>query len=328
MLHWGSKVRGRCQYRHVSVMVNEVIDYLDCSPGKTYVDGTLGGGGHARAILQAVGPSGFLIGIDQDPDAIAWASEALRKFKPNVQFFNDNFARISQILSLAKKKKVDGMLLDLGLSLHQLEGSGRGFSFLREEPLDMRMNPGLRDSAEDIINGFTEHGLADVIARYGEERWARRIAKAIVRVRRSAKITSSLQLAQIVKDAIPARYRPRRIHPATRTFQALRIAVNRELKNLETFLDHAMGLLNPKGRICIVSFHSLEDRIVKQRFSAMAKGCLCPPEFPVCVCGKVPQVRILTRKPVTPKPDELEMNPMARSAKLRAVERLEEQGHE
>lgn len=315
-------------YRHIPVMVNEVIDCLGCSPGKTYVDGTLGGGGHAQAILQVVGPSGSLIGIDRDPDAILWTSKALHKFQSNIQLFNDNFARLPQILSYAGRKGVDGILLDLGLSLYQLEGSGRGFSFMRDEPLDMRMNPDDHYSAEDMVNKFSEKDLADILVRYGEEVWAKRIAKAIVRERRSTRITSSLRLADIVKGAIPAKYRPRRIHAATRTFQALRIAVNHELENLETFLDHSAGLLKPGGRLCIITFHSLEDRIVKQRFRALARGCDCPRDFPVCVCGKRPLVRSLTKRPVIPSPAELASNPMARSAKLRAVERLEGSVHE
>jgi 16S rRNA (cytosine1402-N4)-methyltransferase len=314
--------------RHISVMVNEVIDYLGCSPGKTYVDGTLGGGGHAQAILRLIGPKGLLIGVDRDPDAIAWARDALQKFHSNVQLFNDNYTRLPHILAQAGRKGVDGIVLDLGLSLYQLEGSGRGFSFMRDEPLDMRMNPEDPHSAEDMVNRFSEKDLAHLLARYGEEPWAKRIAKAIVRVRRNGRITSSLQLAEIVKEAIPAKYRSRRIHPATRTFQALRIAVNRELEGLEAFLNQAVGLLNPRGRLCVLSFHSLEDRIVKQRFKAMARGCDCPPDFPVCVCGKRPQVAILTRKPVAPDPAEVASNPMARSAKLRAVERLEGGAHE
>jgi 16S rRNA (cytosine1402-N4)-methyltransferase len=303
-------------------MVNEVIEYLDCSPGKAYVDGTLGGGGHAKAILRLIGPSGFVIGIDQDPDALAWARKSLREFKSNTQFSNDNFARLPQILSESNRKRVDGIVLDLGVSLYLLEGSGRGFSFMRDEPLDMRMNPEGKNTAEDIVNGFTQKALGDLIARYGEEPWARPIAKAIVRSRRRSRIESSLQLAEIVRVAIPYKHRPRRIHPATRTFQALRISVNRELENLEMFLNHAVDLLNPKGRLCILSFHSLEDRLVKQRFKAMARGCDCPPDFPVCVCRKKPQVKILTKKPVRPDAEEIKANPMARSTKLRAVERL------
>ncbi len=310
------------QYRHVPVMVKEVIDYLNCSSGKAYVDGTLGGGGHAQAILDAIGAEGCLVGIDRDPDAIAYAGESFHRYKPNVQIFHDNYTNLPQILSRLHIAGVDGILLDLGLSLYQLEGSGRGFSFMREEPLDMRMNPEQGRTAEAIVNRLSEKELADIIGRYGEESWAFRIAKSIVAARRQQAIRSSLQLAEVVKKAIPARHRKWRIHPATRTFQAIRIAVNQELEALERFLDEAVNFLNPGGRLCILSFHSLEDRIVKERFKALARGCNCPPHFPMCVCGKTPQVSILTKKPVRPGQAEVQANPMARSARLRAAERL------
>ncbi len=310
------------QYRHVPVMVREVIDYLNCSPGKTYVDGTLGGGGHAQAILEAIGPDGCLVGIDRDPDAIASAEKSLHRFKLNVQIFHDNFTHLPQILSRMDTTGVDGILLDLGLSLHQLERSGRGFSFMRDEPLDMRMNPEQGQTAAAIVNRLSTKDLADLIAEYGEEPWAVRIAKSIVAARRQQEIRSSLQLAEVVEKAVPARHRRGRIHPATRTFQAIRIAVNQELEALEKFLDEGVNLLNPGGRLCIVSFHSLEDRIVKERFKALARGCSCPPHFPRCVCGKTPQVSILTKKPVQPGRAEVQANPMARSGRLRAAERL------
>ncbi len=310
------------QCSHIPVMVKEVIDYLDCSSGKTYVDGTLGAGGHAQAILRAIGPHGFLIGIDQDPYAVSFAQKSLRHSTLNVSIFHDNFVHISQILSRLGRERVDGILLDLGLSLHQLKEGGRGFSFLSDEPLDMRMNPVEGQPAEVLVNRLSEKALADLIARYGEERWARRIAKIIVLERKRRPIKFSSQLAEIVKSAIPAKYRPRHIHPATRTFQALRIAVNRELEALQRFLEEAAELLYPGGRLCILSYHSLEDRIVKERFRSLARGCECPPGFPMCVCGKKPRVRILTKRPVRPSTAEVSANPMARSAKLRALERL------
>jgi 16S rRNA (cytosine1402-N4)-methyltransferase len=310
------------RYRHIPVMVKEVIHYLDCSSGKAYVDGTLGGGGHAQAILRAIAPDGFLIGIDRDPDAVACARESLREFRPNLQIFHDNFIHLPQILSRSSTKSVDGILIDLGLSLHQLEKSGRGFSFMRDEPLDMRMNPQEGQTAEEIVNELSEKELSDLMTCYGEERWARRIAKRIVQARRRERLRSTLQLADVVKAAIPARYRPRRINPATRTFQALRIAVNEELDGLKIFLEHAVDCLKPKGRLCILSFHSLEDRIVKGHFKALARGCECPADIPVCVCGKRPRVRILTKRPVKPEAAEVTANPMARSARLRAAERL------
>ncbi|MDY6987018.1 MAG: 16S rRNA (cytosine(1402)-N(4))-methyltransferase RsmH [Thermodesulfobacteriota bacterium] len=310
------------RYRHISVMVKEVIDYLDCSPGKTYVDGTLGGGGHAKAILRAIGPDGFLVGVDQDPVAVAFAREALHHYKSNVRIFHANFTELPEILSRLHTTGVDGILLDLGLSLYQLETSMRGFSFMREETLDMRMNPEEGEPAEVLVNRLSEKELAAVIARYGEERWAGRIARSIVRERRQGAIRSSLHLGEVVKNAIPARYRPRRIHPATRTFQALRIEVNQELRSLRVFLDGALELLNIGGRLCILSFHSLEDRMVKRHFRSLARGCECPRDFPRCVCGKKPQVRILTKRPVQADPTEVMTNPMSRSAKLRAVERI------
>ncbi len=310
------------RYHHIPVVVKEVIDQLDCSLAKTYVDATLGGGGHAKAILRAIGPHGVLIGIDRDPDAVAYSRQNLREFGSKVQIFHDNFVHLPQILSTLHISGVDGILLDLGVSLYQLEAAGRGFSFLRDEPLDMRMNPEEGKTVEALVNGLPKRQLADIITQYGEEPWARRIAESIVRARRKEKIRSSLCLARVVKDAIPGKYRSRRIHPATRTFQALRIAVNNELESLKTFLDGAVDLLHPRGRLCIISFHSLEDRIVKQRFKALARGCQCPVELPVCVCGKKPQVRILTKKPVRPDQAEVRANPRSRSAKLRAVERL------
>lgn len=309
-------------YRHVSVMVKEVLDFLNCSPGKTIVDGTLGGGGHARAILGAIAPHGALIGIDQDPAAIDEARRTLRDYSPSIQLYHDNFVSLPQILRRSNTQRVDGILLDLGLSLYQLEDSGRGFSFLRDEPLDMRMNPNGKRTAEVMVNRSSEKELADVIASFGEESWARRIAKRLVAARQQGAIVSSRRLADIVTEAIPAKHRSRRIHPATRTFQALRIAVNQELENLKAFLVHAIDCLNPGGRLCIVSFHSLEDRIVKEHFKAWAQGCQCPPRFPVCTCGKKPQVKLLTKKPLRPGRSEVEANPMARSAKLRAAEKL------
>lgn len=310
------------QFVHIPVMVKEVIDYLDCSSGKTYVDGTFGAGGHAQALLQAMGPDGFLIGIDRDPVAITRAQEFFRQSTLNIDIFHDNFVHLPKILSRLGITGVDGILLDLGLSLHQLKQSGRGFSFLGDEPLDMRMNPSEGEPAEVLVNGLPEEALASLIRQYGEERWAGRIAKSIVLERKRRPVKSSLHLAQIVRTAIPAKYRPRRIHPATRTFQAFRIAVNHELDSLQAFLEEAIDLLNPGGRLCILSYHSLEDRIVKERFKRFERGCDCPPHFPMCVCGKRPRARILTKRPVCPDSAEVRANAMARSAKLRALERL------
>ena len=313
-------------YRHVPVMVKEIVTCLNCLPGKIYVDGTLGGGGHAQAILEAIAPDGLLLGIDRDPDAVDHCKTFLDTYSPNIQIFHDDFTHLPQILSRLHTGKVDGILLDLGISLHQLVGSGRGFSFMRDEPLDMRMNPQEGEKAAELVNKLPEKRLTEIIAQYGEESWAPRISRAIVKARRRKKIETSRQLAQIVEQVIPVRYRRGRIHPATRTFQALRITVNQELAALQVFLNEAVNLLNPGGRLCILTFHSLEDRMVKERFRALARACTCPPELPQCVCARRPQITLLTKRPLRPTPAEIQANPMARSAKLRAAERLREEG--
>jgi 16S rRNA (cytosine1402-N4)-methyltransferase len=304
-------------------MPAEVLHYLDCQPGKIHVDGTLGGAGHALMILKKIMPGGLLIGIDQDRDAIQNAEKVLGDYAANVQLFQGNFVRLPDFLSQLNIAGVDSIFLDLGISLHQIESSGRGFSFMTDEPLDMRMDVTARTKAEDIVNGAEEKNLRQIFQEYGEERWARQIARNIVADRRQKKITSSRQLAEIVKNAVPKKASfSQRIHPATRVFMALRIAVNRELEVLATFLDDALNCLNPKGRLCVISFHSLEDRIVKHRIKALEKGCSCPPRFPQCVCGRTKMVRSLTPKPVRPTDAEIRINPMARSARLRAFEKL------
>jgi len=310
-------------YKHVSVMPNEVMNYLNCRPGKVYVDCTLGGAGHARKILERISPDGILIGIDQDMDAIENAETILKPYSSNIHLFHDNFTSLPRILSQLLIDAVDGIVLDLGLSLHHIEGSGRGFSFRKDEPLDMRMDIQTDVTAEDLVNTLEADELAKLFFRYGEERWARRIARRIVKERATKKISTSRQLAQIVCDAIPVKAQmARRTHPATRIFMALRIAVNRELERIDDFMSHAVELLNPEGRLCVLTFHSLEDRIVKHRIRDLEKGCTCPPDFPVCVCGNRPQVRRLTRKPLIPSEAEIAANPMARSAKLRVMEKL------
>jgi len=310
-------------YRHIPVMPAEVLDYLNCRPGKIFVDGTLGGAGHALAILKKIMPDGLLIGIDQDRDAIHNAEKILGDDAANIRLFHGNFVQLPDFLSQLTIDGVDGVLLDLGLSLYQIESSGRGFSFMADEPLDMRMDVTARTKAEDIINCAEEKNLLKIFREYGEERWARQIARNIVAERRRVKITSSRQLAEIVKTAVPKKASfSQRIHPATRVFMALRIAVNRELEVLATFLDGVMNYLNPKGRLCVISFHSLEDRIVKHRIKALEKGCTCPPRFPQCVCGWTKIARSLTPKPIRPTTAEIRVNPMARSARLRAFEKL------
>ncbi len=313
-------------YKHIPVMLNEALYYLNCEPGKIFVDCTLGGSGHAKAILKKIVPAGLLIGIDQDKDAIKNARVVLKAYAPNIRLFNENFIYLPELLSQLDIDSIDGVLLDLGISLDQLESSGRGFSFKRDEPLDMRMNIESSTKAENLLNRLEKDSLAKIFKEYGEERWAWQIAQKIVKVRKREAIKSTKQLSQIVCSAIPKRRRDfnQRIHPATRVFMALRIAVNRELERLDLFMEKVINLLNPYGRLCVLSFHSLEDRIVKHRIKALEKGCICPPDFPKCVCNKKKRVRLLTKKVLRPSADEIKANPMARSARLRAVERIED----
>jgi 16S rRNA (cytosine1402-N4)-methyltransferase len=304
-------------------MLSEVLRYLDCRPGKIYVDCTLGGSGHASAICHKILPNGLLIGIDQDIDAVENARNVLEPFAPNVRIFHDDFVNLPDILSRLEISAVDGILLDLGVSLFQIESSGRGFSFKKKEPLDMRMGQRMTITAEDVINDMEEGGLRKIFREYGEEQWAGRIARKIVEERKRKAIKYSSQLAQIVRDAVPKRAAlKQRIHPATRVFMALRIVVNKELEKLDLFMATVANLLNPNGRLCILSFHSLEDRIVKTRIKGLEKACVCPTDFPKCVCNKKRTARSLTKKPVRPTAEEILANPMARSAKLRAVERV------
>lgn len=307
---------------HVTAMADEAVRILDCRPGKTIVDGTLGGGGHARRICEQIAPDGVFIGIDQDHDAIAHARRHLADTGPRTHLVHGNFEDLAHILGRLEVAAVDGILIDIGLSLHQIEASGRGFSFGRDEPLDMRMDVRSPTTAADLVATLGERELADLFKRYGEERWAVRIARYLVAKRRRQPITTSLQLAQIIAAAVPAAARRQPIHPATRVFMALRIAVNRELEVLDRFLERAIDVLNPGGRLCVLAFHSLEDRIVKQRFRQMAHPCTCPPSFPQCVCGRQATARLLTRKVRRPAEAEVRTNPMARSTRLRAVEKL------
>lgn len=304
-------------------MLNEVVNYLNCRPGNVYVDGTLGGCGHARAICEKIFPGGTFIGIDQDIDAISNAESALKAYSSIIHLIHGNFEHLTEYLNRLEIRHVDGILLDLGMSQHQIEDSGRGFSFNRDEPLDMRMNIRSPLTAEKLINSLPQVELQKLFKEYGEERRASQIAHRIVKTRKHRKIKSSKQLAQVVMGAFPAREAFRqKIHPATRVFMALRIAVNRELERLENFLASAVDLLNPGGRLCILAFHSLEDRKVKQHFKALEKGCTCPPRLPDCVCGRQPQLRILTQRVVRPTEAEITANPMARSTRLRAAEKL------
>jgi 16S rRNA (cytosine1402-N4)-methyltransferase len=309
-------------YGHVPVMLNEAVALLNCQPGKVYVDGTLGGSGHALKIMESIAPDGLLIGVDQDMDAIRNARAVFEAYGSAFRSFHGNFAQIGEFLAHLKVTAVDGILLDLGLSLHQLTSSGRGFSFKRDEPLDMRMDTRSEVTAEDLVNTLGEDQLSGIFKAYGEERWARSIARRIVVHRQRQPLQTSLQLAQVVSAAIPKRVAAKyKIHPATRVFMALRIAVNKELDRLEEFMLQVADWLQPKGRLCILSFHSLEDRLVKRQLQRMARTCVCPPDFPQCICDQVPLFRILTRKALRPQKEEIAANPMARSTRLRAAER-------
>ena len=310
-------------YRHTPAMLKEAITRLNCRPGKTFVDGTLGGSGHAAAICDLITPGGVFIGIDQDIDAIDHAKAVLQKYDLQIHILHGNFFRLPEFLSQLKIRTVDGILLDLGLSQHQLENSGRGFSFRKDEPLDMRMDIQSSQTAGQLVNNLAQNDLQKIFKEYGEERWAKRIAGNIIRIRSQNEIRTSSQLAQIVAESIPGQVAAKqKIHPATRVFMALRIAVNRELERLAAFMEFAVDYLASGGRLCVLSFHSLEDRIVKQRFKALEKGCTCPPRLPQCVCGQKPRIRILTKKVVRPTAEEVAANPMARSTRLRAAEKI------
>jgi len=310
-------------YRHTPAMPQEVLHYLDCNPGRTYIDGTLGGAGHAELICENIQPGGTLIGIDQDPDAIDNAQERLKPFEGIVHLFHGCFTEIPQFLAQVGLRTVDGILLDLGISQHHLEASGRGFSFQRDEPLDMRMDVGRTETAADIVNSLTDQELARLFKTYADERRSKQIARKITAARKHQPIETSRQLSDIICSAFPAKERKgQRIHPATRVFMALRIAVNNELDRVREFMAQVADWLHPGGRLCVLCFHSGEDRIVKHQLKKLAAGCICPPGLPVCGCGHKPSMRILTRKALKPGAAEIETNPMARSTRLRAAERI------
>lgn len=309
-------------FHHVSVMLEESIDALNIKPEGIYVDATLGGGGHSYRICEKLGSNGKLIGIDQDVNAIAASTERLKDYKEKIILVNDNFKNIKEILQRLNILSVDGVVADLGVSSHQLDEGERGFSYQQDAPLDMRMDRKNPLSAYNIINEYSEEELTNIIFSYGEEKWARRIAKFIVQRRETAPISTTGELVDVIKKAIPAAARRDGPHPAKRTFQAIRIAVNNELGILESAIMDFADILKPGGRMAIITFHSLEDRIVKQTFSRLSSKCECPPQFPVCVCGKKPVTKIVVRKPIVPSEQELTVNPRARSAKLRVVEKL------
>jgi 16S rRNA (cytosine1402-N4)-methyltransferase len=309
-------------FRHISVLYDEVLRYLAPRPGGIYVDGTLGGAGHARGILEASSPDGMLLGFDRDQEALAAAAARLAPYGSRVRLFHENFSRLPHVLAREGIDAIDGMMLDVGVSSHQLDKAERGFSFQQDAPLDMRMDSSSGRTAADLVNTLPEKELEQILWELGEERWARRIAAVIVAARATAPITTTLRLADLVKGAIPRACWEARLHPATRTFQAIRIAVNEELESLERGLVAGIESLKSGGRIVVISFHSLEDRIVKNVFNELARGCICPKSVPRCVCGKQPVVRKLTRKPVVASQEEIAANPRSRSAKLRAAEKL------
>ena len=312
-------------YRHEPVMLAEVLDGLNLHPGATVCDCTLGGAGHSVRIAERLGEEGLLLGVDQDPMALEAASARLEREAPStpVKLLRGNFGDLDELLCSAEVPGVDGFLFDLGVSSPQLDIPGRGFSYNEDAPLDMRMDSGKNTlNAAEVINTYNEADLARILRVFGEEKFASRIAREIVRRRDREPIRTTGELVDAVKAGIPAAARRHGGHPARRTFQAIRIEVNHELDVLERGLSAAVRWLNPGGRICVISYHSLEDRIVKRLFQEMSQGCTCPPDLPVCVCGHVPVLKVVTRKPLSASPEEVERNPRARSAKTRVAEKL------
>ena len=308
-------------FHHVSVLLNECLENLNIRPDGIYVDGTLGGAGHSRRIAERL-TTGRLIGIDRDPVALKAAGERLAEFGDRVTLVHSNFCEIEQVLDDLGIAAVDGILLDLGVSSPQLDDGERGFSYMVDAPLDMRMDSGDALTAETVVNTWSYEELRRILFDYGEERYAPQIAAAICRRRETAPIKTTLELVDIIRSAMPAAALREKQHPAKRSFQAIRIAVNDELGAVRKVMDAAIHRLRSGGRLAVITFHSLEDRIVKNGMADAAKGCTCPPSFPVCICGRKPQVKIITRKPITAGAEELENNPRSRSAKLRVCEKI------
>ena len=308
-------------FEHKSVLLYETVDSLNIKPDGIYVDGTLGGGGHAFEVASRLGENGRLIGIDQDADAIQAATKRLEPFKEKVTIVRSNYRNIREVLTGLGIQKVDGIYLDLGVSSYQLDTAERGFTYRENAPLDMRMDQRNEKTAADIVNDYTEMELFRVIRDYGEDKFAKNIAKHIVRARENGRIETTDQLVEIIKAAIPAKMRQEGGHPAKRTVQAIRIELNKELEVLTDSIDTMIDLLNPDGRLSIITFHSLEDRIVKLRFRDNENPCVCPPNLPVCVCGKKSKGKVITRKPIIPADEEIEENKRSKSSKLRVFER-------
>lgn len=310
------------EFQHKSVLLQECIDALNIRPDGIYLDGTLGGAGHSSQIARRLTEGGRLIGVDRDRTALAAAKERLAPYADRVTLVHSNFAEIDAILDSLGIPAVDGMLFDLGVSSPQLDDASRGFSYMADAPLDMRMDKDDALTAGEVVNTWPQGELRRILYDYGEERYAPQIAAAICRARGKAPIETTLELVDIIRSAMPAQALREKQHPAKRSFQAIRIAVNDELGAVSRMMQAAVGRLNPGGRLAVITFHSLEDRIVKSEMQQAARGCTCPPEFPVCVCGKKPLVKLVTRKPIVSGPAELEENPRARSAKLRVAEKL------
>lgn len=310
-------------FEHKSVLLYETIDSLNVKPDGIYVDGTLGGGGHALEVCRRLGEYGRLIGIDQDADAIAAASERLRDYEDRVTIVRSNYEEIQSVLKDLGIEKADGIYLDLGVSSYQLDTPERGFTYREDDaPLDMRMDQRNTQTAADIVNTYSEFDLYRIIRDYGEDKFAKNIAKHIVRARETKRIETTGELTEIIKEAVPAKVRAVGGHPLKKTFQAIRIELNQELEVLNNSIDTMIDLLKPGGRLAVITFHSLEDRIVKIRFRNNENPCTCPPDFPVCVCGKVSKGRVITRKPVVPSEEEIEGNKRSKSSKLRVFERI------
>ena len=312
------------EFKHVSVLLQETIDGLAVKPDGIYVDGTTGGGGHSYEICKRLGENGRLIGIDQDMDAIHAATERLHEYADKVTIVHSNYQDIDSVLRGQGISGVDGIVLDLGVSSYQLDNAERGFTYREDTPLDMRMDQSQTMTAKDIVNEYSEMELFRIIKEYGEDSFAKNIAKHIVLARQQKPIETTGELNEIIKAAIPAKVRQNGGHPSKKTFQAIRIELNRELDVLEQSLDKMIGLLNPGGRLAVITFHSLEDRIVKNIFRRNMNPCICPPEFPVCTCGRIPTGRVVTRKPIIPDETEIEHNKRAKSSKLRVFEKAQD----
>lgn len=308
------------EFKHISVLLNETIDALNIKEDGIYVDCTLGGGGHSYEILSRLKENGKLIGIDQDRCALQAAEKRLKQFH-NVCYVHDNFYNIHNILNSLNVKGADGILMDLGVSSYQIDNPERGFSYMKDAALDMRMNMDDSLTAYDIVNGYSETELIRILSNYGEEKFSGRIAKAIINERNSKPISTTFELVDVIRRAIPMKFQ-KDGHPAKRTFQAIRIEVNHELSILNKAIEDSINYLNPGGRIAIITFHSLEDRIVKNKFKELESPCTCPPDFPVCVCGKKPVIKIITKKPIEPSDEEKSTNSRSKSAKLRCAEKI------